>query len=55
MSLVEAYIEHIPEFSKQKLEEFSEEWVEHEDTRIKEQILPYLIEEKLRIYEKEYA
>lgn len=53
MSITQAYIKHIPEFPLTVIEEFCEEWVEQEG-QVRDEVLPYLIQEKLRIYEKEY-
>lgn len=54
MSMIEAYVKNIPEFSLAILEEFSEDWATMPNTEIKEAAFVALINEKLKRYEQEY-
>lgn len=47
-------LEGLPIAGIETLEEFSDQWMDKENNPIKDCVLPYIINEKLKIYEEEY-
>lgn len=53
--MIEVFIkEGLPMVTDDLLEEFAEDWLHMPDTESKDQVFPYIIQEKLNRYEKEY-
>lgn len=52
--MIKVFIEALPKQTIGLLELFSEDWLKVEDTTIKEEVFPHIINTKLLKYEEEY-